>query len=469
MAESESVLLRRYVSGGDAGAFAEIVHRYAGLVYATCLRVLADKDRAADVTQETFFQLMKKGGEITGSLGGWLHRVAVRKAVDSIRSDTSRRRREEMYLDARAGVDQTWREISPYVDEALNALDDETREMLVCHYLEGRSMTELAETLGISRATISRRIDSGLNLLRSHLQRRGVLVAAAGLSALLAENTAQSAPAALLQQLGKMAIYGAETATTAMASTSSSGPVATGLVAAVKTKLVATAAVVTVVGAGLVTYGVVASKPPRVTPGPAMTRRDDAGADVSREPARSGKPTVPSAQADVPGEPAQDTLDAHVGPASPGVAAFPLPQEPVPSVPEEADEDTGFQLDLSSPEATVRSFSKAIASGDAESVMACFLPGGVDYEDMQGILAAGPDDPEQQDEYQMKLWFQSLDPDAETPMVSVEETEHGTSVVWQVTFKSEFTMEGHTFRAGDTMELDATLRQSGDSWLIDNF
>ena len=88
---------------------------------------------------------------------------------------------------------------------------------------------------------------------------------------------------------------------------------------------------------------------------------------------------------------------------------------------------------------------------------------------MQEILYADPDDPAQQDEYHMKLWFQSLDPDAEMPMVSVEETEHGTSVVWQVTFKEEMTMEGHTFRAGDTWELDATLRPSGDSWLIDNF
>ena len=58
---------------------------------------------------------------------------------------------------------------------------------------------------------------------------------------------------------------------------------------------------------------------------------------------------------------------------------------------------------------------------------------------------------------------------AEIPVVSVEETEHGTSLVWQVTFKEEVTVEGHTFHTGDTWEPDATLRQSGDSWMIDNF
>jgi RNA polymerase sigma factor (sigma-70 family) len=100
MAESERALLRRFADAGDARAFAELVHRYAGLVYGTCLRVLSDADRAADATQETFFQLMRKAGEIRGSLGGWLHRVAVRKAVDLLRTDSVRRSREAKYLDA---------------------------------------------------------------------------------------------------------------------------------------------------------------------------------------------------------------------------------------------------------------------------------------------------------------------------------------------------------------------------------
>lgn len=80
---------------------------------------------------------------------------------------------------------------------------------------------------------------------------------------------------------------------------------------------------------------------------------------------------------------------------------------------------------------------------------------------------ADPDDPQQRGKYEMKLWLQSLDPQAEMPVTSIEQTERGTSVAWQVTFKNDVTMEGHTFRAGDTWELDASLQRSGDSWLID--
>ena len=109
--------------------------------------MLADADQAADATQETFFQLVKKADEVTGSIPGWLHRVAVAKAVDLIRSDARRRRREQVYADAQSVPDATWREISPYVDETLGNLDDRTRAVLIGHFLEGRSMTALAEQI----------------------------------------------------------------------------------------------------------------------------------------------------------------------------------------------------------------------------------------------------------------------------------------------------------------------------------
>ncbi len=202
MAESENVLLERFAGQGDAEAFAEIVRRHAGLVYGTCLRVLADADRAADATQETFFQLTKNAGRIRGSLGAWLHQVAVRQAVDRIRSDSARREREKAYA-AQTDEAQTWHEVSPCVDEALEQLDERTRELLVRHYLEGRSMAELAEELGVSRPTVSREIESGLARVRAHLQRRGVLVTAAGLSALLTENVAKSVRRLCSDNLGR--------------------------------------------------------------------------------------------------------------------------------------------------------------------------------------------------------------------------------------------------------------------------
>src|SRR5580698_4898718 len=95
--EDDFALLRRYSGFGDPKAFAQIVQRYAGFVYATCLRVIGDGSRAEDLSQETFFRLMRRPHEVRQNLGGWLHRTATHLALDSLRSETSRRKREIVY------------------------------------------------------------------------------------------------------------------------------------------------------------------------------------------------------------------------------------------------------------------------------------------------------------------------------------------------------------------------------------
>jgi RNA polymerase sigma-70 factor (ECF subfamily) len=259
MAETEAILLRRFARSGDAEAFAEIIRRYAGLVYGAALRVLADVDRASDVAQDTFLQLAKDAGNVTGSLPGWLHRVATHKAIDQVRRDVTRRRREAEYTVARPEEERTdWREISPYVDEGLNLLDPHLRSILISHFLEGRSTREIARAQGVSQATISRRIETGVELLRAGLRRRGILVAAGMLSLLLGENAVEAAPPMLLTELGKIAlISGSLAASTTTAGTAFSlGDLAAGALTGVKANLVAVAtAAVVVIGAGsVVTY-----------------------------------------------------------------------------------------------------------------------------------------------------------------------------------------------------------------------
>ena len=131
MAENEIILLRRFVESGDAEAFSEIVRRHAGLVYGACLRVLEDKNRAADTVQETFLQLLRNAKTITGSVPNWLHRVATRKAIDVVRRDSSQKRREAKYAGQKQVEVRKWEDMSVYVDECLGELDEETREILM--------------------------------------------------------------------------------------------------------------------------------------------------------------------------------------------------------------------------------------------------------------------------------------------------------------------------------------------------
>jgi RNA polymerase sigma factor (sigma-70 family) len=465
MADSESVLLHRFVHGGDGGAFSDIVRRHAGLVYGTCLRVLADADQAADATQETFFQLVRKADDVTGSIPGWLHRVAVAKAVDLIRSDARRRSRERAYADGKAVPDTTWREVCPYVDETLNRLDDQTRAVLIGHFLEGRSMTALAQELGVSRPTVSRRVESGLTKLRAGLHKRGVAITAVGLSGLLVEHAAQSAPLSLLRDIGKVSLVGANAIAGAGSGAAASGAtvVASGMLAAAKTKLVvATAALV--IGVGLVTYTRFSSEPPGAPVPPPVVGQSDRRAP-STGPSRSAPVRLPEGPAEpVESETAPQTVGD--GPSFwPQVAeAEEAVELPAAAAGAERTGSADFELDLSSPEGTARSFAKAIIFGDTEKALACWFETAIDYEDIRQGMESQPGDRD----YEAKMWFQSLDPDAEIPIVWSEDIEGGMELEFRVTLKEDATMRGRSYQAGDTEDIRITVRPSGDSWLIDN-
>ncbi len=212
--DTDLSLLQRFAETRDHTAFAEIVHRYAGVVYAACHRVLHNQAMAEEVSQETFFRLMKQPQAVSQSLGAWLHRAATNLAVDAVRSDSARRRRELEYTedaarehDAAAATDSaSWAEISPFVDEALAELPDEDRILLIEHFLRGRPQNELAAEAKTSAATLSRRVRSAVEALQQKLRRRGLSAAPLALTGLLHDHALQAPPPTLTAELGKMTL-----------------------------------------------------------------------------------------------------------------------------------------------------------------------------------------------------------------------------------------------------------------------
>jgi RNA polymerase sigma factor (sigma-70 family) len=222
--DDDFALLRRYAGFGDPKAFAQIVQRYAGFVYATCLRVIGDGSRAEDLSQETFFRLMRRPHEVRQNLGGWLHRTATHLALDSLRSETSRRRREITYTVECDHEASTWAELSPSVDQALAEMPDELRTLLVSHFLLGKTQAQLAADMGQSPSTVSRRMQQALAELRQHLRLKGVYALPAVLAGLLCHVTARQAPASLVQELGKMTMLSGASAASRAAKFGSSDP-----------------------------------------------------------------------------------------------------------------------------------------------------------------------------------------------------------------------------------------------------
>jgi len=122
-----------------------------------------------------------------------------------LRSDKARQQREH-HRQVIMPAETPWRELSPYVDEALLALPEDSRLLLVEHFLEGRSQADMAAARHVSRPTMHRRLKEALEQMRRQLARLGVPAAAAAVVTLLQHEVAAAAPKALMAELGKLAM-----------------------------------------------------------------------------------------------------------------------------------------------------------------------------------------------------------------------------------------------------------------------
>jgi len=261
---SDATLLADYAETRNPEAFSELVTRHAGLVYATCLRVLRDPVESEDATQDCFLQLAQTAGTIRGSLPGWLHSVAFNRSAKLIRGEVRRKRREqESAVMRNRNADERhelWRQIAPQLDQALTDLSSRFREPVIRHYLERQTQEQIAESLGISQPTVSRYIEKGVALLRKDLKRKGVIVPVALLATLLSTNAVHAAPATVLASLGKMAIGGVGAGASISAGAATSTATAAGGVSAATAGGIGIMKItlITFAAAAAVTVGVVA-------------------------------------------------------------------------------------------------------------------------------------------------------------------------------------------------------------------
>ena len=451
MIENENILLQRFVQSGDAEAFSEIVQQHAGLVYGVCLRILADSDRAADATQDTFLQLLRNCGQITGSLSGWLHRAATGKSVDIIRSDSARRRRETKYAQNKPRQVGKWEDLSQYVDRAMDELDGPTKGILIQYFFQGRSMNDIAERLGTSHPTVSRRVKSATDQLRAKLRKWGVIVTSAAMASLLSQNAAQAVPTTVLKELGKIAIVGSPAAVTATSGTGASACI--GIMAAAKTKIIIVSAAAVVIVGTAITYKCLSSRnaPSQVR---VITKKiekpsvpDDYRSAVSTEIEQKIVEPVPDMQTDTSSKPhAPEELPAKL----------------------QTDEDLPIaepedEIDLTTIKGTVTIFTRYLVEGDLDSMAECFTEGADDYDDLRKIMQSG--DPKYE---KFRYVLESVGLPIE--ITDTSEDDDGFYVKWNFTVTDSFTIEKGDYRqsyeVGDKLEFDASLKKVGDKYLI---
>lgn len=466
MSENEAVLLRRFTRTGDAKAFAEITHRYAGMVYGVCLRVTRDAEHARDATQDTFFQLLKSAGQVSGSLGGWLHQVATRRAVDLVRRDHARRQREQTYANDVLHETDSWVDVSPLVDEAMNEISAEQRDLLLRHFLQGETTVQLAAASGVSQPTMSRRVQTALEQLRERLRGKGIGVSAAGLAAMMA-GAAQSAPAAVLAELGKMAL-------------ASSGAAAGATATAVGMKVAAAVVVAAVGVGGWMVYqanrpadsSASATEPPpviqQVQPAPVETARENTALAVA--PASLSPTPVAPAPLPAAAEPPPPATAARGGYAG-GATRVSDGWQVLPNGARMGGMAMGSTLDSNpaTPTGALNRFALALsmAAVRPERLGDCFVPGSEEFAGFQRIIQS----PQTDEERSLQQCLLSLA--APVEIIETTPTDDGMRVKWRARVANEFSqmVDGvnKQWQRGDRFELEVRLKQVGAEWKIAGF
>jgi RNA polymerase sigma-70 factor, ECF subfamily len=159
-------------------ALAELFRRHAGAVFGLARRVLGDPGRAEEIVQEVFVRLWNQPERFDperGSLRSFLLAQTHGRAVDVLRSDSSRKEREEN--DARraaeAGYDverEVWDlAVAETVRKAVHTLPEDERRAIELAYFGGCTYREVALALGAPEGTVKSRIRSGLKRLRVSL------------------------------------------------------------------------------------------------------------------------------------------------------------------------------------------------------------------------------------------------------------------------------------------------------------
>ena len=151
---------------GDDDAFRDLVVRYQRKVYAVALGIVKDPDVAWDIAQEAFVRVHEHLPEFKGesAFSTWAFRITTHLAIDAVRRERTALKdavedvREADLAEGGEGILATAlgsdpqesalrRELAEKIREALDALPEKHRTILVLREVEGLSYEELAERL----------------------------------------------------------------------------------------------------------------------------------------------------------------------------------------------------------------------------------------------------------------------------------------------------------------------------------
>jgi RNA polymerase sigma-70 factor, ECF subfamily len=163
-------------ASGDRLAFERLYRRHVDRVFSLCVRMLGDRARAEEVTQDVFVRAWDKLHLFRGdsSFSTWLHRLAVNVVLNSRKTAGRRQARE----DGEDGIDMDRYETRASfpgdrmdLEAAIARLPRGARQVFTLYDVQGYKHEEIAEMLGVTTGATKAQLHRARMLLREALSR----------------------------------------------------------------------------------------------------------------------------------------------------------------------------------------------------------------------------------------------------------------------------------------------------------
>lgn len=184
----DAELVRRALQR-DGGAFRTIMQKYNQRLYRIARSILRNDSEAEDVVQEAYVSAFTHFDSFRGdsSLSTWLARItmnealgrlrAQRSTVDIVKFETQRTAAEIIQFPLTSKADDpertmAQRQILQLVEQAADKLPEAYRIVFITRVIEGMSVEDTAEILGVRPETVKTRLHRARRLVREQLDRQ---------------------------------------------------------------------------------------------------------------------------------------------------------------------------------------------------------------------------------------------------------------------------------------------------------
>jgi len=173
---------------GDQGAYQKLMRKYHDAIYMLIYRMVREKAEVEDLTQEAFIKAFASLGNFNNeyAFSTWLYKIATNNCIDYIR----KKKLQPFSLDRPVDSDQDQytfevpdtsfeadkpiieRQRAKFLEEAIDALPEKYRRVIILRHKEERDYREIAKMLHLPLGTVKAHLFRARELLKKYLRNK---------------------------------------------------------------------------------------------------------------------------------------------------------------------------------------------------------------------------------------------------------------------------------------------------------